>query len=178
MAIALAAFIFTGCAKDPCDTIDCSSNGTPTKSADGKTCACNCFSAFEGADCSELEAVKFIGKWQALDQCTSEDITYEVVISLDNDDQTIVHMSSFKSLGNNESWEARISDNTITMPQGSIFGYSPPSDNSFIAGWANGMGIMSADRKTINWEYLFTIVDVNSVDDDEDSCIGVWTKVE
>lgn len=179
MAITLATFIFTGCLRnDPCDSIDCSLNGTPTKSENGKICTCNCFSAFEGFNCAELEADKFIGKWQASDQCTSEEITYEVIISLDKNDQTRVHMSSFRSLGNDESWEAIISDNTINIPQGFIFGYSSPLDNSYVAGYTNGTGIMSADRKTINWEYLFTIVDVNNVDDDENSCTGVWTKIE
>jgi len=175
MAIALAIFIFTGCLRnDPCDTIDCSLNGTPTKIENGKICTCNCFNGFEGFNCSELEAEKFVGRWQALDQCTSENITYEVIITLDKNKQTRVHMSSFRSLGNDESWKATISDNTITMND--IFTYSSPLDSSFFAGYTNGIGTMSADRKTINWEYLLTTV--NYVGEDVDSCTGVWTKVE
>lgn len=180
MAIVLTTFIFTSCFRnDPCDSIDCSLSGTPIKSENGKTCNCNCFNGFEGFNCSELEADKFIGKWQALDQCASEDISYEVIISLDKNKQTQVRMSSFRSLGNDESWEAIISDNTINLPAGTVFIYTSPLDNSITAGNAVGTGIMSADRKTINWQYLFNILNIDgTLDGDIESCTSVWTKVE
>jgi len=171
IAIALTAFIFTGCTKDPCDAVNCGLNGTLTKSAGDKICACNCFNGFEGANCSELAADKFTGKWQASDQCASGDIAYDAIIKLNNR-QTLVNINNFRAFEDNTSWEATISGNIISIPVWTFF-YTSPTDNTLIVGHTEGMGILTDDGKTINWQYLIIFEDGY-----KDACTGVWTKVE
>lgn len=51
--------LMSGCAKDPCEDVDCGINGTTQESADGETCDCECEPGFTGEFCA-----------QAVDPCT------------------------------------------------------------------------------------------------------------
>jgi len=162
MAIALAAFVFTGCVDDPCDSIECGVNGNPIESADGSSCSCECINGFEGTTCDVLATGKFIGNWDALDMCSSENFAYDATINPLATDQTKVQVTNFGGFGELLSWSTVISGDTISIPLSDVQGLL-----------AEGMGIMSTDGNTINWEY--TVTDATG---GEDSCSGVWTKVQ
>jgi len=162
MAIALAAFVFTGCVEDPCDTLECGLNGIPTESADGSTCACECINGFDGDACDVLATGKFIGNWDAADECSTESYTYDAIINPNTTDQTQVQVFNFGGYGELLSWNTVISGDTISIPLSDVQGLL-----------AEGMGIMSTDGSTINWDYIVTD-SFGAVD----SCAGVWTRVE
>ena len=164
MAIALAAFVFTGCVEDPCDTLECGLNGIPTESADGSTCACECINGFDGDACDVLATGKFIGNWDAADDCQAGYLNYQSLIDPFDGQQEQVEIFNFGNLGELLAWTANVSSDTIILP------LSSDTNNDF---QVLGMGIISTDRNTINWNY--TITDNLG---GADSCAGVWTRVQ
>jgi len=169
MAIALAAFIFTGCVDDPCDTIDCGLNGVPTETADGASCECECLNGFDGPNCTEIATGKFIGNWSANDECNEQTIDpYLSEIAPNNNDQTKVMVFNFSGFGTDRSWEASISGDTIKIPP-SFFEFESNIGTS--TGEMEGMGLINEDNNTINWQYV-----LNYTNGDVEDCIGVWTK--
>ena len=166
MAIALAAFVFTGCVDDPCDSIECGVNGNPIESADGSSCSCDCINGFEGTACDMLATGKFIGNWDAVDMCSSE-LPYSAIINTDTDDQTKVKVFNFSNFGDDRSWEFDIVGDTIKIPL-SAFEFS---FDTLYTGSFEGFGLMGADETIINWEYSL-MYDGGA----EESCTGVWTK--
>lgn len=195
MAVTVAAFIFTGCVEDTCDTLVCQNGATCIDNAcdcpegfTGKECeeiidlcedvtcegaqtcdegVCGCTDGFEGINCDMLAVGKFIGNWDAEDDCPSagEGMVYAYIPEIRNDDndQTKAMILNFGNFGDLTSWSATVSGDTISLPL---------SDAGSVGEKVEGMGIMTEDRNTINWIYTYT----NEKDESEE-CIGVWTKL-
>jgi len=195
MAVTLTAFIFTGCVEDGCDVTGCQNDGVCVNnvcdcpegfrgdecedvidpcenvSCDGEqTCdngVCGCTNGFEGIDCDVLAVAKFIGNWDATDDCPSAVgepngvWLYEAAINPDVDDQTQVKVFNFGGFGMNFAWTTSVSGDTIRIPLSDVGGFV-----------AEGEGIMSEDKTTINWTYTVTDADNNS-----EECNGVWLRL-
>lgn len=194
MAVTVAAFIFTGCVEDTCDTLICQNGGVCINDAcdcpegfEGTECqnvidpcenvtcegaqtcdngTCGCPDGFEGTDCDVLAVAKFIGIWDASDICPSSvdqpggAWIYESTIQPDVDDQTQVKVFNFGGFGENFAWSTAVSGDTIRIPLSDVGGFL-----------AEGEGIMSEDRTTINWTYEVTDSDNNS-----EECEGIWLR--
>lgn len=195
MAVTVAAFIFTGCVEDTCDTLICQNGADCIDNAcdcpdgfRGKECeevidpcenvtcegeqfctdgTCGCADGFEGVDCDVLAVAKFIGIWDATDDCPSAADQpngvwlYEASVNPDVDDQTQVKVFNFGGFGENFAWNTAVSGDTISIPLSDVGGFL-----------AEGQGIMSEDRTTINWTYTVTDADNNS-----EECNGVWLRL-
>lgn len=162
MAIAIAAFVFTGCVEDPCETIDCGLNGIPTETSDASSCFCECINGFDGPNCDELATGKFIGNWDAADVCPSMNWNYFAKINPFDGNQEQIQIFNLAATDSLLAWTGMVSGDSIIVPLSA-------SDYFQI----EGVGVISAERNTINWNYNIT----DSYGSTE-SCTGVWTKVE
>lgn len=195
MAVTVAAFIFTGCVEDTCDTLICQNGADCIDNAcdcpdgfRGKECeevidpcenvscegeqfctdgTCGCADGFEGVDCNMLAIGKFIGNWDGTDSCPSAVDQpngvwlYTAEIVEDENDNTQVKVFNFGGFGENFAWSTAVSGDTIRIPLSDVGGFV-----------AEGQGIMSEDRTTINWTYTVTDADNNS-----EECNGVWLRL-
>jgi len=195
MAITIAAFLFTGCADDPCDSAVNCLNGTCIDGTceclagfEGKECedkidpcknvtcdgaqvcidgTCGCTDGFEGINCDVLAVGKFVGNWDAADSCPS---------AIEQPDSL---------------WRYDVKINPLTNDQTKveIFNFGGFGENfawstqvsgdtitiplSAAGGFTvEGSGLMSEDRTTINWTY--TVVDS---EDNSEICEGVWLRL-
>jgi hypothetical protein len=74
MLITAVCLGISGCS-DPCDSMNCGSNGTCT---DGD---CLCDAGFDGLNCETELRAKFLGGYNATETCQSGTYTYEMSIS-------------------------------------------------------------------------------------------------
>jgi len=145
---------------DPCDGVECEGAQFCERGV------CGCVDGFEGLECDVLAVAKFIGLWDATDDCPSASDQpdgvwlYEAPINPDVDDQTQVKVFNFGGFDENSAWNTSVSGDTIRIPLSDVGGFL-----------AEGQGIMSEDRTTINWTYTVTDADNNS-----EECNGVWIK--
>jgi len=194
VAVVLTAFVFTGCVEDTCETLICKNGAECVNDAcdcpDGfrgteceevidpcenvtcegeQTCengVCGCSDGFEGLDCDVLAVAKFIGNWSAEDDCPSAGenyvYVYESKIDPFDGEQTKVEIFNFGDLAENFAWTADVSGDTIKVPLSEAGKYR-----------AEGMGIITASRDSINWVYTVTTISDNS----EEECIGLWKRL-
>jgi len=162
MAIAIAAFVFTGCVED-C-TNDCNQRG---EADPDNNCVCDCTDGFEGDNCDDLATGKFIGNWDALAECNVVLPPYSAIINTDVDDQTKVRVFNFSNFGQDRSWEFDVVGDSIKIPL-SAFEFT---FDTLYTGLFEGFGIITSDETTINWEYSL-MYDNGS----EENCVDFWTK--
>jgi len=143
---------------DPCEDVTCQGEQTCNNGV------CGCLNGFEGIDCDMLSVGKFVGIWAAEDDCPSagEDKVYAYISEIKNDenDQTKANVENFGNFGELSSWPVSVNTDTIRLPLSDVG-----------SGVAEGLGVMTDDRTTINWIYTYTDENNNS-----EECIGIWIR--
>ena len=152
--IGLIAMVSSCNTKDPCN-IPCH-NGTCVNSS------CTCDLGFEGDSCSVLSTYKFIGSWDALDSCETNNYAYTATIAGSSSIVNQIIITNFGRYGTSFTVKAEVSGMTFTVPEQHVEGITL-SGNGVIDTVTNKITVSFSVRD----EFFQT-----------DACTGVWTKVE
>ena len=159
LGIALLTFIgvgtitlFNACEDDPCKDVTCVNGAC----VDG---SCDCDPGWEGSDCSEKSADKYVGTWDGLDVCTSGNYTFTATISASSTADDGILITNFGGFGTSVVVNATVDGDSFTVPS-QVFG----------AVTISGSGTLTSDGLTINVSY--TANDGST----SDVCAGTWSK--
>ncbi len=157
--------IYSSCSKnetpDPCANVTCQNGGTCVNGS------CKCPEGYEGADCSVKAALKFIGSYNAADDCnppfrTGDSLNYIISITPNTDAAKI----DIINLANNNNLKATatIHGDSISIPAQQL------SDNRTYT----ATGKKNADG-TISFK--FQITKPNDAENYQELCTTVLTRI-
>ena len=144
---------------DACIDVTCQNGGTCN------TGVCDCPDGFTGLNCETEIATAFIAEWDALESCASfymgQEFTYIATIRENAGGLEVINFAAFDPYS--AFTAISVTGNTITLALSEI----TTDDGVFLV---EGSGVLSEDANTITWTYTTTL------DGNEDTCSGTWTR--
>lgn len=128
------------CDSNPCEKVICMEGF-----CDAGNCICD--PGYEGDDCSIKSVIKFIGKWDAADDCSSGIHQYTATIAASSTALQVITITNFGGLGTNTSVTAYVDGSTITINSQNV------GNNYSVSGLGN---ISDAGNQI---EFIYTVID-------------------
>src|SRR4029077_3738084 len=84
--------------------------------------SCNCNLGYEGDSCTVLTTSKFIGSWNALDSCETNNYGYIATIAASSSILNNIIITNFGEYGTSFTVHADVSGMTFTIPEQNVEG--------------------------------------------------------
>lgn len=122
--------------------------------------SCNCDLGYEGDSCNVLSTSKFIGNWDAVDSCETNNYGYTATIAASSAIVNQIIITNFGEYGTGFTVKADVSGMTFTVPEQNVEGIT-----------LSGNGVIDTVTKKITVSF-----GVRDEFNQTDACTGMWTK--
>ncbi len=188
-----SVMLFNACEEDPCKDVTCSSNGTPVESLGGCNCdcdsdadsgyygddcenfknclngssfsdgTCSCDAGYEGDSCQTVSRNKFLGDFDANDNCTTAPYVVEISTSSTGIDKIIIkNFGKYLCAGAAPDVVATVTGSTFTIAQQTFC-----TGNEFTID--EGQGSITSNQITVTITYKTTFTT-------QETCTAVLTR--